>query len=254
MEDKSTVEKPPVWKDTYNLRSYEIDIKHRVFLTTLCNYLQESAWNHARVLELGFEQLKDNRQIWVLSRLLIELDAIPLWGDTIFIETWAKGTERLFALRDFNIFTAQGDVVGGAASAWLIIDEKTKRPSKLDFFSSTVPVIPGRHATESKPEKLPELAAQKKKYDFKVRYSDLDVNSHVNNVKYIEWILDSFEIDCLQERTLKKFEINYMAESIYGDNIAVNSEKVSDDPFLYLINIVRKQDNKELCRARVELA
>ncbi len=64
----------------------------------------------------------------MLSGFFIQIHSYPRWQDELIIQTWPTGVERFFALRDFNIFNRQKEVVGAATSAWLIIDLKLRRP------------------------------------------------------------------------------------------------------------------------------
>ena len=81
-----------------------------------------------------------------------------------------------------------------------------------------------------------------------VEYCDLDVNEHVNNVKYIEWVLESFPLEFHKSKVIAEFEINYLVEAFCGDQLFISSEKMNDVTYKHCIN--RLEDNKELCRAR----
>jgi len=63
-----------------------------------------------------------------------------------------------------------------------------------------------------------------------VRYSDIDMHHHVNNTIYIEWILDSYPFEMNQTHQIHTFEINFLAESSYGDEISVHTEPVENFP------------------------
>ena len=81
-----------------------------------------------------------------------------------------------------------------------------------------------------------------------IRYTDLDVNEHVNNVKYLDCILAGFTFDFLKAHTLREVEINYLSEAKYDDSIAVGYEKKENLTFLH--SLLRVKDHIELCRAR----
>ena len=81
-----------------------------------------------------------------------------------------------------------------------------------------------------------------------VTYGDLDINGHVNNVRYIDWILNGLPYDYLKTHELKEMEINYLAEASYDDEILVSSEKKEASHFFH--SLIRNGDNTEFCRAR----
>jgi len=230
---------PSIWKDKYKISSYEADVKSRASFQSLCNFLQESAWNHAEALELGFSHLIENNQMWVLSRLLIKVYTFPRWGDTICIETWPKGMNGIFALRDFHILNENDKIVVAASSAWIVINLINRRPQRLDSIRGEMPLLPEKHALKEKLKKISSPAPALDKPFFSVRYSDLDVNKHVNSVKYIEWILDSYPFDMRKNYDINTFEINFLAEVFYGDEISIHSERISDSELSFLNSVVR---------------
>jgi acyl-ACP thioesterase len=101
------------------------------------------------------------------------------------------------------------------------------------------------------PEKLPAPVCSKMGKSYTVRYSDIDMHHHVNNTKYIEWILDSYPFEMNQTHQIHTFEINFLTESSYEDEISVHTEPLGDSPPAFLHSVFRKGDGRELCRAKV---
>ena len=88
----------------------------------------------------------------------------------------------------------------------------------------------------------------------KTSYSDVDVNGHINSVKYIEHILDLFTLDCYKSFRLKRFDIAYVAESHYGDTLRFYREDCGDDEYnIRVTKVSDKLDNEiETCRCKVK--
>ena len=103
-----------VWTDQYHIRSYEVDRSGCLSIAAAVNFFQESAWRNAEAIGVGFNQLSENNNLWVLSRLSVEMYKYPQWDDTIRLETWPKGMDRLFALRDFRLKSGDGKELLGA--------------------------------------------------------------------------------------------------------------------------------------------
>lgn len=243
--------KPQTWEDAYLVSFYEVDAKNRVFLPSLWKYLQETAWNHANRIGIGYTDLARNDYFWVLSRLAIDMSEYPGWGDKIRVKTWLLESSRLFAFRDFSIVREDGRVIGGAKSAWVVLDFKNRKPQRIEPFLRELAPLQDRHGGETKPDKLPAPSAPSEETSFTVRYSDLDMHLHVNNSRYLEWVLDSYSFEMNQTHHISTLEINFLAESNCGDDLSVQSEK--QDGFLptFLHTMIRKADGRELCRARV---
>jgi acyl-ACP thioesterase len=208
--------------------------------------MQESAWKHADSLGLGFEALLEQNLIWVLARQIISINVYPRWGDTITIHTWATGRERLFWYRDFKILNADRQQIGQASTAWFVINLDTRRPQRADSLPYVLPEGFERMYT-TRPGKIPALKQGERTFAIKAGYRHLDVNQHVNNVKYIEWVLEGFGLAFHQSHILRTFEINYMSEAGYGDNLAVFQEAAGNLTFLHSL---QRTDTAELCRAK----
>ena len=239
------------WEDEYSISFYEVDTKNEVFLPILWSFMQETAWHHADHLKVGYLDLAENNSFWALSRLFIQMDEYPRWGDKIRIKTWLAGMGRLFALRNFSIINPKGEIIGTARSAWLVLDLKSRRPQRVEpLFKRILPLL-DRPAEAEEPEKIPDSVHPREENLFKVRYSDIDMHHHVNNTKYIEWVLDRYPYEMNQTHHIHTFEINFLAESSHGDEISVHTEPFGDSPPAFLHSVFRKGDGRELCRARV---
>ncbi|MDD5066616.1 MAG: thioesterase [bacterium] len=241
---------PSIWKEEFRIKSYEVDMKGKATLTALCNYFQDAAGNHADALEGGMSFLLERNQIWVLSRMLVRMEILPRWNEKILVETWSKGADGLFALRDFLVLDAKGKTLGKATTGWLIIDLNTRRPQRLDTFIKQWPFTKEREGLDEKLERLALCKPEKESLPFRVRVSDLDINNHVNNVKYAEWIMDDFGMEMRTKYDIASFEINYQAEAFYNDEVFIRSERIPEEQPVFLNAVIRKSDNKEICRVR----
>lgn len=244
--------KPLFWKDEYEVKSYDVDSEKRLTLMSLCNCFQESAWHHAERCDLGYKSLAAKGQHWVLSRLRIEIERLPLWQEPFTVETWSKGARGLFALRDFLVVDREQSTIVKASTGWLIVDGKKKRPQRLKEFEQIMPFLKERHAVEEPLEKLVSPHNPRVGGRVTVRFSDIDLNRHTTSSRYIEWIVNSFPYDTLSTRAPRLFEINFLAESFFGDRITVLIGSAAGDEDSYLVLLQREQDDRELCRARID--
>lgn len=238
-----------VWTDFYSIRSWEADLQGKVKIPFLCNYMQESAWRHAENLRLGFSYLINKNLVWVLSRQKIRMEKYPNWGDTIWIDTWPTGIDRLFFFRDFKISNESGDLLGTGTTTWFVIDIKSRRPQKPDKFleleiNNLEPAISDRSG------KLGSLSDIGKTTSAVAGYYDMDVNKHVTNVRYISWILESYSYDHLKSHRIKELTINHLAEAQSGDVISINTSTTDNEKFDHSITLA--ENGKELCRAQIK--
>jgi len=238
-----------IWTEKYRIHSYEVDLRANATLPVLCQFIQESAWRHAEHLGFGFSSLKEQKLVWVLARQFVRLDAFPKWGDTIEIDTQPLGVDKLFFFREFRLRDEKNNEFGFGMTAWFVMDLNKRRPQRPDkYFADRLNALKAGIV-----EKPARLAAQNEIDSFKniqVGYLDLDVNEHVNNVRYLEWMLDALPLDFLKSHFIRKMEINYLAEAQYGDNIKAGYR--NDEEGLLLSHEIRNDQDKALCRARTK--
>lgn len=241
---------PAVLERKFRLHSWEVDRKGRARPDVLFAFMLDSAWAHASNSEFSYEALKEEGQLWVLSRFLAVFHKLPGWDDEITIETWSTGTDRLFGLRDFSVRSESGEKLISATSAWLVIDRKTSRIQRIDLVNSNFPVRLDRHEFETRLGKIDPMEAGRTGSEHVVRYSDIDVNNHVNSTRYLSWMYDSLPGDILDEKPVRLLEINFLAEAQLNEKVFVVSADAKDYHFL---EVRRENDGAALCRAKITI-
>ena len=226
------------------IRSYQTDLHAKATIMSLFNYMLEAAWAHAQVMNWGYEELKNNHLFWVLSRLYMKIEKYPSWQDEITLNTWSSGTDGMYAYREFVLENEKKEVLLRCSTAWLILDLETKRIYKLRKYIDTFPRLKDEVACR-KPKRIKPLEHYENLSFLPVRYSELDVNKHFNSVKYLERVIDDFEIKFLNEHELASLEVNYLKEGMAGDFLAVDTQKLDDGSCLS--TIVRESDGVDLC-------
>lgn len=241
-----------IYSKEYTVHVYEAGINEKLNPHSLFNYLQDTASEHAVSLGFGREHLIRMNSFWILSRIAVEVKRWPSWKEKVIVTTWPRGSERLFAIRDFKVETAKGEVIAAATSSWLIVDITTRRIRRPDkYLPKYSSELTGRNAIGRYAVKLdPPVFYGSSSLPFNVKCSDLDVNRHTNNAAYIRWITDSYDIEFIDSYPPVKFEVNYLAESHQGEEIIIRRADISDRIFFH--SVFRNSDVTELCRIRVE--
>jgi len=91
------------YRESFRVRSYEVDPRSRLSPRALCAYLQEVAGVHATQLGASMERLGESGLAWVLHRLKLEVRQQALLGDTLEVLTWPTRFDRVLADRDFVV-------------------------------------------------------------------------------------------------------------------------------------------------------
>ncbi|XP_072968089.1 palmitoyl-acyl carrier protein thioesterase, chloroplastic-like [Typha angustifolia] len=220
----------PVFRQNFFIRSYEIEADQTASIEALMNQLQETALNHMKCAGLlvdGFgstPEMYKRSLIWVVTKMQVHVEKYPSWGDVIQVETWVFPSGKNAMRRDWHVKDAEtGKTILKATSLWVMMNKKTRRLSK----------VPEEVRTETEPYFLPKVAAildddgrRLPKLDTSTathvqkglspHWSDLDTNQHVNNVKYIGWILESSPISILENYELESMILEYRRECRRG--------------------------------------
>ena len=240
-----------MYSKEYSMRIFETNPDGRLAPVALLDYLQDIASEHAVQLGFGRDDLMKDNRMWVLSRFYAEISEWPVWPAALTIQTWHRGTEKLFSFRDYRILGADGRLIAAATSSWLTIDQTTRRIQRPDE-----DLLRGN--SEDYKNALPRSAAKLEPVAesgllsplFRVLFSDLDVNLHTNNVHYLQWAIDSYDPEFLMRHHPRAVEINFLAESRCGAEIAIRTAPTGEEG-VFGHAILRPADAAELCRLRI---
>lgn len=255
----SLIQMASVFRKEFTISSYELNPRGEARLTTMANYMQEVAYHHASELGFGFDQMKERQTLWMLSRMRIRMYGYPVWNDTIVVETWPSGIDKIFATRDFRVTDLSGNVLGVASTYWLIVNLENHRPVRpgmeLARFSE---IIYGEEVFETKLVKLEVPEGTEMLGKHRVQFSDLDIVGHVNNVKYMEWCVDAAMPEGLTDKAIGEFEINFLHEALLGNHVVLkgvegvegSKDEAAGDKF-FCLSATREEDGQEVIRARI---
>jgi acyl-ACP thioesterase len=238
----------------YKVHVYESGPNGKLNLFSLFDYMQDIASDHAIKLGFGRDDLLKDNHFWVLSRMYAVIEIWPCWEDSIILTTWPNGTDKIFALRNYEVNYPDGRHIASGTSSWLILDRTTKKIQRPD---STLTRYTSEQHFESSPVRYatkidPAAEDGNVSPTFRVKVSDLDVNLHTNNVRYMKWVNDCYDLDFIMNNDPQSAEINYLAESRFDDEIMIRTSVENENSSFHNHSIIRTDDNKELCRIRIE--
>lgn len=234
------------------VESFDADLHNRLKISSIFNYMQDIAALHADRLGIGYEILQEKQIFWILSWAKVEISSLPSYGETVTIKTWAKGKNRLYYMRDFLLFNEKGEEIVRATSAWLLLDAKTKRMTDLDKVGMELPSFPEQHAINEYPGKFKYTPLEQQQYNRKVTYSDIDINKHVNNSRYLEFILDCYNQQEHENNKIKTVTIAYKGETHFMDELTINRSKILEKNNCDLLKAVRNDDSREIFNCLIE--
>jgi fatty acyl-ACP thioesterase B len=247
------IERGVGYRQTVVVRSNEVGVDKTATLESILNLFQETALNHvwmSGLLSNGFgatHGMVRNNLIWVVSRMQLQIDHYPIWGEVVEIDTWVGASGKNGMRRDWLIRSqATGHIYARATSKWVMMNESTRRLSKMpgEVRAEISPWFIEKQAIkEDVVEKIMKLDNNAKylNSDLKPKRSDLDMNQHVNNVKYIRWMLETIPDKFLESHQLSGITLEYRRECGISDIVQSLCEQ-DDDGFL---NLGMQQNNEK---------
>ena len=228
---------------------FHVDYTGHLTIGVLGNHLLNVAGFHSHDRGFGIDRLNKEHYTWVLSRLALEMYDLPMQYESFTIETWVENVYRLFTDRNFAVLNKEGKAIAYARSVWAMIDTETRKPVDLMAIhdGDIAGYICDKDCPIDKPSRI-KVNSKEPVAILPVKYSDMDINGHVNSIRYIEHILDLFPVDAFKEKRVRRFEMAYVAETMATDTMAYYMDKVDDDN--YDIE-VKKNQADVVCRSKV---
>lgn len=217
MTDKKTTQRLTV-------TCYDTDVAHYLKPAAFMDLAQEIAYVSAQSLGFGYDDLQRYGTAWVLSRMHIEFPAMPRWKDVVELQTWHKGFEGPFYVRDFRMTGADGQPAVLATSSWLIIDVESRRLLRREHLADKLPldtVCSESAIAEPCGKVVMPGEGMEEIVEHRVVYSDVDIIGHANNARYIAWAMDCLDYGIVAENRVRSIRINFNKEVLPGQTVEI---------------------------------
>jgi medium-chain acyl-[acyl-carrier-protein] hydrolase len=240
-----------IYESRFQVRYAETGVDGRIKPVTLFNYLQDAASDHTAVLGVSAMDLLPMGLAWVVFRYRLTIHVYPRWHDYITIRTWRCPVQKLYELRQYEMRDTNGNLMVQAGSMWVLTRLASKKPVRLDRH------LPGLLLTDHQKEiandfiPVPTAVRDGFHRSHAVRLHDLDFNRHVNNSVYAVWAVESVPPEIISTCLPSEIHIDYIDESLYGDQVTTYTQPVGKAPENAFLHIqVSNTTGKEVSRLR----
>ena len=215
------------------LSGLDMDGRGHCKASALLNHLQNAATLAAE--DGGFSRevlIERYGAFWMLARSWYRL-ARPLeFEDKLTIRTWHRGSRGAIMYRDYDIL-ANGQPVGESVSAWVLASVSGHKIMRLGTIAELAQSGGGELCKTMTLAKLHQPDSLRHKERRLMRYSDTDLNGHVNNTRYADFACDALELEKLpRDRFLAEMQIGYLAECRPGDCLDIQVGGKGDSLFV----------------------
>ena len=233
----------------YKIEPKYVDFTDRVSVSSICDLVLHAAGDDAHARGFGIDALAGNNYGWVLSRMAIEMDYMPVQYSKFTLHTWISDYNRLSSTRNFTLTDDSGRVFGRAVSQWCMIDYATRMPVDMNTMAKA---HEGNMVDAPSPCERPRrigVVTSEPVVEHRVVYSDIDFNRHMNTMRSIDIIFDSMPIEVPEQLVGFRLDMNFMKEARYGDSLVLMAEE-RDDARMFEY---RNDAGDALCRMALEI-
>lgn len=234
------------YKKSFYIHNFATDKNGQLTPYNILQYFVEASSAHTDVLLKNVLDEDSLNLGWMIYRWKVKFNKYPKAKEKIYVETWASKLDRFYAYREFRMTNEKDEILAEASTVWIIVDMEKKRPIRMPSIVGDNFKVTGKSNFQDF-DKFREEIKPENNIDFKVRRSDIDYNNHVNNSKYLLWILESLEEDIYENYKLSELEIIYKKEIKYGDTILSGNilHKKEDSEIIFYHNISGKRDDSD---------
>ncbi|MCL1791292.1 MAG: thioesterase [Peptococcaceae bacterium] len=218
------------FKTNFTIESYMVDFRNKLKLSVLLSLDQETALKHVAEIFVRYGNPADNGGFWIITQAWTSIDRLPEFKEVIEVETWIRSVSWVVTRRNFRVSDAAGKVIARTSIDYAVLDASKRFPRRLDKWLDKAMQRDdqGSLIEDRVMRKAPQLTPA---YLKTVRYADIDVNNHANNTRYIDWMMDSFDLDYLNRKEVTQLHVAFKKECVASDRLNIFQGTYQNDDF-----------------------
>jgi medium-chain acyl-[acyl-carrier-protein] hydrolase len=240
--------------ESYRVMVGDVDFTKKLKPGAAFNYFQEIAGTHAANLGVGIDTIRRKHGvIWVMTRIRVDVERYPGWDENIVIETWPQQPKRFEFERHYIMRDIQGHILMRAVSFWVILDESTRELRKSEVINAQYPEFLTERAIDCSLGKIKPTGEPETVYKRWIGCSDIDMNGHINNSRYVDFIMDCFTMDELRGHRTNSIQVSYLGEAFPGDTLVMRKYTGSSETGGIYVEGIREKDENVIFRAQMDM-
>ncbi len=210
------------YDETIVLRTRDCDMNGKWRVSAILEAMQEAAGAHSMLLGCGRDELLKQHTVWVLSRCELHMERYPVIGEKVTVHTFPMPTRLSFFPRYYIMTDERGEMIGKAGTLWLLLDIETRRMLPPGDIARMIPDNRDLAVPMNLPSTVGMLQGEEFVSEYTPVYTDLDVNGHVNNTRYADWLCNTLGIDTMAEYEPESVILNYNHEVLPNQKVVLH--------------------------------
>lgn len=231
-----------MFEKQFQLRYSDMNKYGEASPVTILELLEEAASEHCSFINYGLDQLYLQNIAWVLLAACIEMNRYPVLREKITVRTWMSQYTATRGYRESIIYDEEGEIIGSGRCLWLFYDIKRKRPLKIfDDIKVKWPVYEpaSSHDIDAKLNTAQTFTHEK---HLQVCNYDMDMNDHVNNLRYLQWLLETVPDHVAEDCYVSLVDVRFLKEAYNGHQIKSSIAMTHENCFSHSINNLTSDD------------
>ncbi len=230
----------------FELRYFEMNEFGVASPTSILTLLEETAADHCCLINHSLDQLAEQNIGWILISGYMQIERYPAYREKITVRTWLSKYSNIKGFRENIIYDEQGLIIGRAKGLWVFFDIEKRRPIQIfNDIKNSWSFKSEECINYNIAKKINAIDSANYTRIFKVNRYDTDKNKHVNNIRYLQWAIESVPDEIINNYYLFSIDGRFVAEAQYDDTIiSLAEEDGIDTSFLHTIKI---QNNNKVC-------
>jgi len=216
-----------IYQREFTIREDQLDAKGELRLFSLLRLAMDSSREHSNQLGLGWHALREKGVFWIVTRHKVSISRLPRLGETVTVKTWPMPTTRVTYPRCVRAFDSQGKELFTCLTLWALMDLNNRTlvlPAKSSVQVDGItlgdePELPTSIPPRPLANSMPHLISRE----------ELDLNGHVNNARYLDWVQSLPEAAFPAGRSVKAFTVCYLAETLEGQLMDLRWQRIEEN-------------------------
>jgi acyl-ACP thioesterase len=235
-----------MFEKQFDLRYFEMDQYGGASPTTILTLLEEAAADHCLSMKQSLFDLFNQNIGWVLLSGYMQMERYPLYKEKITIRTWISKYTSIKGIRENIIYDEQGSIIGRAKGLWLFFDIKRRMPVRIfDDIKEKWSCFPEESIRYDINKKIEAIDSAKYKKCFLVHRYDMDSNKHVNNLRYLQWLIETIPNEIMDNFYMHSIDGRFVGEAQFGHTIESLTEQENDAH--KFIHTIKDLDSNQVC-------
>ncbi|MDO5402798.1 MAG: thioesterase [Eubacteriales bacterium] len=219
-----------IFKQVYNIGLEDVGIDGKALNRTILAIMEDVAGLHSSSVGYGLMDIDGSKGAWVLLNWHVKIIKRPVYKDKVVCHTWSRGADRLYALRDFELYSETGELLAAGASRWIMMNLEKRRPVRIDeeLVSIYKPEL-DRHVFNEDIKDITAVASADYTQDYHIMRRDMDINGHVHNLSYLDGAYEVLPIEVYKTKEFNEIRISYKKEIRPEDKVRASYKAISKD-------------------------